>query len=559
MFRTLRNCLLASPAMVGLFIGAVPANSAEIIGEAEKTQGIATKGTVIAQATSVAELSQSTGDHSHMMDQLESYGQEGRQNSIDQVTNVNQLRDVSPTDWAFEALRSLVDRYGCIVGYPNQTYRGNQALSRYEFAAGLNACLNQIERLIASSEAILREDIDTLNRLTQEFEAELATLSGRVDNLESRTAFLEDHQFSTTTKLEGEVVFGLSQEFNNDNQVVFQDRVRLLFVTSFTGQDGLFTRLDAANASQFNIDQGALTFQTLDNGNNVEIGWLAYYFNIGERIQVYLPAAFPLWQDFVPTVSPFLDSFTGATGSLSSFGESSPIYKIGLAAGGGIGFNIDVIETLSASIGYFGGDSFDPSEGNGLFNGEYSALGQLTWSPNDRLQLAATYVRGFFPDIDNADEQAIFDLAVGTENARNPFDEGSATTNSFGIEGSYLITDRIAVNAFGLYTDADLTGDEDNNNSEIWSYGIGISFPDLGKEGSLGGIVVGAEPYVGGCSGDACATDEDDVALHVEGFYKYQFNDNISITPGVIYITAPFGDSDNDAGIIGSVRTTFTF
>ena len=59
----------------------------------------------------------------------------------DQVTNVNQLRDVYPTDWAYEALRSLVDRYGCIVGYPNQTYRGNRALSRYEFAAGLNACL----------------------------------------------------------------------------------------------------------------------------------------------------------------------------------------------------------------------------------------------------------------------------------------------------------------------------------------------------------------------------------------------------------------------------------
>ena len=39
--------------------------------------------------------------------------------SMEQVTNVNQLRDVSPTDWGYEALRSLVDRYGCIVGYPN--------------------------------------------------------------------------------------------------------------------------------------------------------------------------------------------------------------------------------------------------------------------------------------------------------------------------------------------------------------------------------------------------------------------------------------------------------
>ena len=129
---------------------------------------------------------------------------------LSQVTNVNQLRDVSPADWAYEALRSLVDRYGCIAGFPNQTYRGNQALSRYEFAAGLNSCLNQIERLVASSEAVVREDLDTISRLTQEFEAELATLSGRVDDIESRTAFLEDNQFSTTTKLRGEVSFALS-------------------------------------------------------------------------------------------------------------------------------------------------------------------------------------------------------------------------------------------------------------------------------------------------------------------------------------------------------------
>ncbi len=113
---------------------------------------------------------------------LDSYSQDLQEDLFNQVNNVNQLRDVSPTDWAYEALRSLVDRYGCIVGFPNQTYRGNQALSRYEFAAGLNACLNQIERLIASSEAVLREDIETINRLMQEFEAELASLDGRVDN-----------------------------------------------------------------------------------------------------------------------------------------------------------------------------------------------------------------------------------------------------------------------------------------------------------------------------------------------------------------------------------------
>jgi len=49
--------------------------------------------------------------------------------SMDQVTSVSQLSDVRPTDWAFQALQSLVERYGCIAGYPDGTYRGNRALT----------------------------------------------------------------------------------------------------------------------------------------------------------------------------------------------------------------------------------------------------------------------------------------------------------------------------------------------------------------------------------------------------------------------------------------------
>jgi hypothetical protein len=72
-------------------------------------------------------------------------------NSFAQVTSISQLSDVKPTDWAFQALKSLIERYGCIVGYPNKTYYGNQALSRYEFAAGLNACLDKVQELLAAS------------------------------------------------------------------------------------------------------------------------------------------------------------------------------------------------------------------------------------------------------------------------------------------------------------------------------------------------------------------------------------------------------------------------
>lgn len=548
MSKLIRNLLLVAPAVASLVIGSSLSASAQSVSD--------------------------TNSSSQLLDQINTYSQEGKTRSRNQVTNVNQLRDVSPTDWAYEALRSLVDRYGCISGFPNQTYRGNQPLSRYEFAAGLNSCLNQIERLIASSESVNSEDIDTVNRLSQEFEAELATIGGRLDEIESRTAVLEDSQFSTTTKLEGEVVFGVSGEFNNSdfNEIVFQDRVRLAFVSSFFGEDALYTRIDAGNAGYdfqttvetgegenssevgVPIETGSLTYN-FDNGNNVEIGWLAYYFPIGDKIDVYLPAAFPLWVDFAPSLSPYLDSFTGASGALSSFAESSPIYKIGLSSGGGVGFNFNPIDSVTVSAGYFGGDSFNPvsDEDGGLFNEEYSALGQVALSLfDDKVQIAGTYVLGQL----GAGSNEIFDLGVGTADATQPFGDGTkVSANSYGVQVALQPLDFVAFNAFGMFTDAqEAVG---NGEAEIWSYGAGVSLPDLGKEGNLAAVFVGAEPYLASRSSDNLS---EDIPIHIEGLYKYQFNDNISITPGLVYIINPNGgEQEEEDSLVGVLRTTFSF
>ncbi|MEG3934368.1 iron uptake porin [Microcoleus sp. T3_B1] len=125
-----------------------------------------------------------------------------------QVNSVSQLSDVKPTDWAFQALQSLVERYGCIVGYPDGTYRGNRALTRYEFAAGLNSCLDRVSELIAAgtTNQITGEDLAIVQKLQEEFATELSVLRGRVDALDARTAELEANQFSTTTKLNAEII-----------------------------------------------------------------------------------------------------------------------------------------------------------------------------------------------------------------------------------------------------------------------------------------------------------------------------------------------------------------
>ena len=182
--------------------------------------------------------------------------------SMEQITNVNQLRDVSPTDWAYEALRSLSDRYNCLAGFPDNTYRGSQPLTRYEFAAGLNSCLNQIERLIAEGANVSSQDVATLERLSQDFEAELATLEGRVDELEGRVATIEDNQFSTTTKLQGQALFAFNAggftgdsivdplgNLITDNQpeATFLYRAAIDFNASFFGTDQLKVRLDSGS------------------------------------------------------------------------------------------------------------------------------------------------------------------------------------------------------------------------------------------------------------------------------------------------------------------------
>jgi hypothetical protein len=104
----------------------------------------------------------------------------------------------SPPIGPTQALSNLVERYGCVAGYPDGTFKGKQALSRFEAAALLNACLDRVT-----------EVTDELRRLQKEFAKELAVLKGRVDGLEAKVGRLEATQFSTTTKLQGDTYWTL--------------------------------------------------------------------------------------------------------------------------------------------------------------------------------------------------------------------------------------------------------------------------------------------------------------------------------------------------------------
>ncbi|WP_204150731.1 iron uptake porin [Leptolyngbya sp. CCY15150] len=204
----------------------------------------------------------------------------GLNDELNQTTAVSQLSDVQPTDWAYTALRSLVERYGAIAGYPDGTFRGNRALTRYEFAAGLTAVLDRINEQLNDSSGLMlqREDLEIIQRLQAEFAGELATVRGRVDALEARTAELESHQFSTTTRLNGYTIFTVNagtQAGVDDPNIAFTSSVGLYLSTSFNGNDVLITHIVMGNDS-FNDavgfllgDSGAFRNNLIEAGNEI--------------------------------------------------------------------------------------------------------------------------------------------------------------------------------------------------------------------------------------------------------------------------------------------------
>ncbi|MGF1537033.1 MAG: iron uptake porin [Elainellaceae cyanobacterium] len=500
--------------------------------------------------------------------------------ALSQVTAVSELRDVDPSHWAYTALEALIARYGCISGYPDATFRGSTAVGRYEFAAGLNACLNQIADLIETN-AISRQDIEILQRLQEEFGAELSALRRRATSAESRAAALEANQFSATTKLRGEVIFDVSDRFggddlafgpaDSDDNTVFRDRVRLNLATSFTGEDLLLTRLAAGSVEPFtrpgpfdgvaaSTAEGSLAHRVGGNtGNDFELDRLSYSAPLGDRLDVHIAANRGRHEDYLfSTFNDYLDDGDGGHGAISTFGQRSPIYRIGGGAGVGLNLALTTDRSLVLTGGYLADEAASPESGSGLFNGDYAALGQIAFAPSDRLKLGATYVHGH-----HTADNFIFDSGFGDEffvgttaaSASHTALETSATTNSYGLQAFFQPSPAIAINAFGGFTDAIFTGQGDG---EIWYYGLGLAFPDLFEEGNLGGFTVGVEPYLAGESVESFAI-VNDTSVHVEAFYRYQVTDNIAITPGLIWITAPDQNQANDDFVVGTLRTTFRF
>jgi hypothetical protein len=139
--------------------------------------------------------------------------------------------------------------------------------------------------------------------------------------------------------------------------------------------------------------------------------------------------------------------------------------------------------------------------------------------------------------------------------------------NSYGLEMAYRVNSQFTPAGWAGYsyaTNLTKTGDktgtaEQPGKAELFNWGIEAAFRDLGKRGSLLGLVVGQPPKVISDTYPNSGGAEKNTSYHYEVFYRYPVNENISVTPGLILITSPENNSANESALVGVIRTTFLF
>ena len=512
----------------------------------------------------------------------------------EQVTSITQFSDVYPTDWAYQALGNLVERYGCVAGYPNGTYRGNRAMTRFEAAALLNACLDRVT-----------EVTDELKMLMKEFEKELAILKGRVDGLEAKVGELEAQQFSTTTKLKGQATFVIgANSFGGDAKEVggkkradaaaamsgatsFNYDLRLFLDTSFTGKDLLRTMLRSGNFG--NSAFGAGGYVGLDGmetafeegaPNNVVVNRLWYQFPIGDSFtatvggRVRQDDMLAVWPSAYPADT-VLDFFT--------YAGAPATYNLGLGSGAGLWWESD---DWSISANYLstngqlsnpGNDGSDPLVGDcdgagGIATDCAGSNGtvQIAYAP-ENWGLAAAY---------NYTSKNAGTLYAGNGTPLANTFTSNGNNSSVGLSAWWSPEEAgwfPSVSAgwgYNSITNGDNTQVFRSATTQSWY--VGLQWADAFLKGNTLGMAVGQPTFVSDVEYRNDVSKSDFVAdgnYAWEFWYAFQVTDNITVTPAIYYLSRPYGDltdggnrafggkrgDDSFNNFGGLVKTTFKF
>lgn len=444
--------------------------------------------------------------------------------SMDQLRSVDELSDVQPGDWAYQALKALVEKYGVITGYPDRTFRRNRPLTRYEFAAVMNAVITQIEQYFISGEiGRIREDFAMLRRLQESYDNILGSVRDRVQTLENKIGTLEQRQFSTTTQLKGQLAAGLTDGSNASSTIPM--RVRLDLNTSFTGTDLLRTQLEAGNnggdaISKIQSTRGPNLLGTLgllaDGGgldfvsypNTVRISKLYYTFAPARNLRLTVGGRL--------NPGEFIDYNRFANDSLENFSSSffmnnplivqNPVDRPG-GAGAAIAWTFTPSLTLKGV--YVAADASSPGGGStkgGLFGDRNQGSVELEYSFNKalvtRLQYTSATVNGVA-------------INAGGLNVEWAFNRQFAAFGRFGI---------------GRYAGFNTVLDRQLSLTPI-TWALGGTIRNIVIPGSVAGLAIG-QPFVTSDLGNATQTN-------VEAYYRFNLNDSVIFSPAFLVVTNP--------------------
>jgi len=535
------------------------------------------------------------------------------------VTSVSQLSDVRPTDWAFTALQSLVERYGCIAGYPDSTFRGGKALSRYEFAAGLNACLDKINEIIAAglADKVSKEDLAALQKLQEEFAAELTTLRGRVDALDKKVATLEAQQFSPTTKLSGLAFFNLtgataggsvtaerstsapasafapptrgvggvpSTVQRTNPNVTFSYYLFLTLTTSFTGKDALVTQLVTGNGNSpannfvsagFTNSWGTpfLDQTGVPTANQFNVRELFYSFPLTDSVNIAVGPRINFYRYF--DGNRFTNFLTGAT----SFNSNGSTLSNAVDRGSGAVVTWTLSPQFRWTTAYLGENTefLNPATNpnvntssnplQGLFGGTNTISTELVYSPSRDANIRLMYTRSNI--LPNNGGGQFIGGATGEPLPYGIADDGqggavkTATADTIVFNFDWLLSKNFGL--FGRYSYGNtkispVSAIVQGGDIAAHSVQFGMAFPDLFKEGSLGVLsFVIPHMYSSGrnflLSGGGNGATQYDLELS----YYYPISNNIAIVPAVYAIFNPNNFSTNPTVFVGNLRTQFRF
>ena len=494
--------------------------------------------------------------------EIDGYGR-----TSDPVRTVGQFADVRPSDWAYQALGNLIERFGCLAGYPNGSLAAGRPISRFEAAALLHACLDRIS-----------EPSDALKRLRQAFAAELAVLRGRVDGLEASVGVLEANRFSTTTTLSGQATFvlGANRFGGTDTSQVEQNRaqfgaatlnmdLQLTLDTSFSGKDLLRTTLRAGNFDLISNSFGGagpsslslleVAFQQncgsgTDCGNVVGIDRLYYQVPLGD---VTFTLGGRVEQDDMLAINPSVYP-SDTVLNLFTLAGAPGAYNSNLGAGAGLWWRKNGW-AISANYVAANADSANPAIGGIASAGAGSSSSvQLGYSGK------AWAVAAIYSQIQNANGL----IPEGTSFSLNSFDN-PGRTEAYGLSGYWQPAQSgwiPSISAgWGLNTtrySPDLNSTGLVANSQSWS--VGLEWADAFRTGNALGLAVGQPTFATRLNG---GQTPDDSNYAWEWWYKLQLSDAIAVTPALFYLSRPLG-GNTAAGLSfdqlgGLIKTSFHF